>query len=101
MLFFSPSRRPLRDGLSLRDPRQGRTQGRPPRRRPLRDGLSLRGANGGDDSDDDGRGRRPLRDGLSLRDLRQAGHDRIDVASPSFTGRPFIEGLDSAARIRW
>ena len=109
-------RRPLRDGLSLRGGKKLRRAldkalspsfaGRPfieghtrlaprrklLRRRPLRDGLSLRGS----------RltpcctvacGRRPLRDGLSLRVPKTRDRaEWLEQRSPSFAGRPFIEG---------
>ena len=89
------SRRPLRDGLSLRGYRGDHDQGRYKRRRPLRDGLSLRDQKlihlvllSGS--------RRPLRDGLSLRVVGMAALRPEAYASPSFTGRPFIEGLTSS-----
>ena len=61
-------------------------------RRPLRDGLSLRGVTETvSRTEDQIRRRRPLRDGLSLRD-RFRTRCGCRPLSPSFTGRPFIEG---------
>ena len=91
MLLPLFSRRPLRDGLSLRAAQAG-GQAHPGAggRRPLRDGLSLRGVVGTHGALHH-LGRRPLRDGLSLRVHSARRQDPLK-GSPSFTGRPFIEG---------
>ena len=90
------SRRPLRDGLSLRVSLARSSCQRAVGRRPLRDGLSLRGRHGPVQHQRLHR-RRPLRDGLSLR-VAPTRPRRLRMGqSPSFTGRPFIEGASDCS----